>query len=315
MKLARIVRNWSGIDLLRQTPGRSGVWGDVRFTMDEVEECDYLIVSNSIPHDIEVVCPPEHVWAIIGEPPEHFAKRWHVDLPAVHRVYTVDPDFSGDRYIHGQAALPWHVDRDYDELVGAVCPDKTRTLSWVTTGKAVFAGHRARLGFLDRLRGRIEFDLFGWDFVPVEDKWDALAPYRYSIAVENHRNPYYWTEKIADCFLAWTMPIYCGCSRITDYFPAEAMVLIDIDDPDVIDKIREAISGDRWQSNLDAIAEARRRVLQQYQLFPFMANEIERMERTWTAAAVPRRVLLHGGEGDPEALPCRARPVSAVIGG
>ena len=30
------------------------------------------------------------------------------------------------------------------------------------------------------------------------------------------------SEKIADCFLAWTMPIYYGCPRIAEYFPAES---------------------------------------------------------------------------------------------
>ena len=117
--------------------------------------------------------------------------------------------------------------------------------------------------FLERISGKVEFDLFGRGFTPLADKWDGLAPYRYSIAVENYRGPDYWTEKIADCFLSWTMPIYYGCTNITDYFPPEAMVLIDIDDiEEAVDKIREAIAQDLWRKNLDAIEYARKLVLE-----------------------------------------------------
>jgi hypothetical protein len=127
------------------------------------------------------------------------------------------------------------------------------------------------------MRSKIEFDLFGLGFAPIKDKWDGLAPYQYSFAVENFRNPYYWSEKIADCFLAWTMPIYDGCSRISEYFPAESFIQIDINDPGAaVAKIREAISSDLWYRNLDAINEARKLVLNRHQLFPFCAREIRR---------------------------------------
>ncbi len=101
-----------------------------------------------------------------------------------------------------------------------------------------------------------------------------MAPYRYSLAIENFSNAYYWSEKLADCFLAWSMPIYYGCTRITDYFPAESMLVIDIHDPHYVDQIREAIQSKAWERNLEAIACARQLVLDKYQLFPFIAQEI-----------------------------------------
>ena len=67
------------------------------------------------------------------------------------------------------------------------------------TSKATLAGHRYRLEFLRRLREHIDLDLYGRGFAPIEDKWQALAPYRYSIAFENAAAPYYFTEKIMDC--------------------------------------------------------------------------------------------------------------------
>ena len=136
------------------------------------------------------------------------------------------------------------------------------------------------MSFLQNLQGRLEFDLYGRGFQYIEDKWDALAAYRYSLAIENFRNPYYWSEKLVDCFLSWTMPIYYGCTRIAEFFPREAMVCIDIHDPQAPDKIQEAISGDLWHRNLDAIAEARRLALEKYQLFPFVTEQIQQHERS-----------------------------------
>jgi len=51
------------------------------------------------------------------------------------------------------------------------------------------------------------------------------------VAVENSGHDHYWTEKVADCFLAGTVPIYRGAPNIRAYFPAEAMIVIDTLDP------------------------------------------------------------------------------------
>lgn len=126
----------------------------------------------------------------------------------------------------------------------------------------------------------MEFELYGCGFRYIEDKWDGLAPYRYSLAVENFSNSYYWSEKLADCFLAWTMPIYYGCTQISRYFPRESMVCIDINDPQAIEKIKDTVASDRWHQNIDAIEHARNLVLDFYQLFPFVVREIRRYEET-----------------------------------
>jgi hypothetical protein len=132
--------------------------------------------------------------------------------------------------------------------------------------------------FLKRIQGILDFDLFGFGFQPLTDKWDGLASYRYSLAVENFSNQLYWSEKLSDCFLAWTMPIYYGCSRITEYFPAEALVQVDIKSPTCVEQVRDVVSSTTWEHSLDAIAYARELVLDRYQLFPFLEQEISAHE-------------------------------------
>jgi hypothetical protein len=92
--------------------------------------------------------------------------------------------------------------------------------------------------------------------------------------IENYSGLDYWSEKLADCFLAWTMPIYFGCTNIFNYFPRESMICVDVNDPHVIEIIQQGIKDKLWEKNLDAISEARNRILNQYQLFPFIVNQI-----------------------------------------
>lgn len=77
------------------------------------------------------------------------------------------------------------------------------------------------------------------------------------------------------------MPIYYGCTQITDYFPAESMIQIDIQKPKAaIDKIQKAVANKAWQHNIDAIAYARELILNKYQFFPLMARQIQQFEST-----------------------------------
>ena len=83
--------------------------------------------------------------------------------------------------------------------------------------------------------------------------------------------------------------------RIAEYFPAESLVSIDIRDPDATRIVQETIRSDRWLRNIDAIAEARRLVLERHQLFSFVAQEIRRYEEgipgpvSYTPLTLPKR--------------------------
>jgi hypothetical protein len=261
-------------NVFRQSPGHTGLWGNIQMTESLDEPCDYVIIIDRPPQPMVVKCPPGHIWAIIDEPPNELSRHWHRGFAEYGRIFTQDISLRSQRYVLSQPALPWLIDRDYDYLVDCPAPDKVKDLSWVTSNRNDTGGHRLRMRFLNQLREQINFDLFGRGFERIPDKWDGLAPYRYSIAVENFHTPYYWSEKIADCFLTWTMPIYSGSSAIENYFPKEAMVRIDIRDPQAIEQVREVIASDRFERNLDAIHEARQLVLNRYQLFPFVAAQI-----------------------------------------
>lgn len=294
MTRIRIVKGWTFPDLRRQTPGNDGIWDDIALTEEPLEECDYLLLLGVPATDVIVRCAPENVWLICQEPPTEGFLALHGGTRQCARIYTQDVNRRGGRYIHSQPALPWFVNRDYSYLRSCAPPEKSRALSWVTSNKGLLRGHRKRMEFLERIRGTVDFDLYGRGFQQVDDKWDALAPYRYSIAVENFACPYYFTEKLMDAYLSWTMPIYHGCTNIGDFFPKDSYVPFDISAPDAPERLREILNSDLAERHRDAIAEARRRILEQYQLFPFLSAEIRSDIQRRGRAAQSKSIKLPG---------------------
>ncbi len=265
---------WEVKDFLRQSPGRRGEWNGVRFSFNEPGPADFVIVHYWVREPITVDCPANRVWVFLGEPPSEPFIRQHRVPSWASRVYGNDAKFVNDIYRLSHPALPWSVDRDYDWLKACSVPEKSLTLSWITSNRSDTSGHRYRMKFLER-RGEIpELQLFGRGHEPVKDKWDALAQFKYSIAFENYSNSHYWTEKVMDCFLAWSMPIYYGCTDLSRFFPKESFVQLSPDDPMACEKVREIVNSDLWRRNQDAIAEARRLVLEKYNFLAFAADQI-----------------------------------------
>jgi hypothetical protein len=76
----------------------------------------------------------------------------------------------------------------------------------------------------------LDIDIYGnnWEYSGITDprikgtlknKKDGLLDYKYSIAIENCTEEGYFTEKLTDCILTDTIPIYFGCPNIKEYFP------------------------------------------------------------------------------------------------
>ena len=56
---------------------------------------------------------------------------------------------------------------------------------------------------------------------------DIFGSHRYHICIENTSSKNYFTEKIIDCFLFRTIPIYWGCPNIGDYFNRDGIFTVD----------------------------------------------------------------------------------------
>jgi hypothetical protein len=261
-----------------QTPGANGSWDALEFNL-EGNKCDILIVFNKPLTDINVTCRKGGRWLVIQEPPyqknEYFRDYFkYFDL--VISGFKMDGEFI---HMNRPALLPWHIGMDYTELskisVEKLTQKKDEVI-WVTSTSNMNPGHEPRLNFLKALtESSLPFKAYGRGLIPISRKFDVIFPSKYGFAIENYSGEDYWTEKIGDVLLAWSMPFYYGCINMDKYFPKGSYLTIDINNPaKSIDMVKEAIKNNLWKENLEAIGEARDLVLNKYNFFPIVKNEL-----------------------------------------
>jgi hypothetical protein len=103
--------------------------------------------------------------------------------------------------------------------------EKSKLVSMVSSNKNMTVGHKNRLQWVNKLRGKL--DLFGRGFKTFDKKEDVLADYMFSVTIENDSYPTYWSEKILDCFACGTIPIYIGSPDIGDHFNMDGIIMLD----------------------------------------------------------------------------------------
>jgi len=99
---------------------------------------------------------------------------------------------------------------------------KQRDVSIIASAKRQTVGHKLRHKVISAMGARLE--VFGRGYQPVESKLEGLARYRYSMVIENIREPNYFTEKLVDCFATGTVPIYWGCPNIGEFFDEKGII-------------------------------------------------------------------------------------------
>lgn len=113
------------------------------------------------------------------------------------------------------------------EYIGCDVSKKKFEVSFLTSSKNMFPGHALRQEIYQRLPEQVG-SIKTWKHKSppiVNDKRDILEPYMFSIVPENSIHAGYYTEKIVDCLVAKTIPVYWGCPNISDYFDVESIVL------------------------------------------------------------------------------------------
>lgn len=274
---------------IRQFPENKPVWGQCEFVLDRAaREYDWLVVYNDLPEgttNVFLPCPRSQTLLVTTEPSSIKAYGNAFTAQFGH-VLTSQPEWAlpHPNRIYSQPALQWFYGMGserlitYDEMVAHPPLEKTRLIATVcSTKQQTHTLHQKRYNFTQELKKRIpELDIFGHGVRPMADKAESLDPYRYHVAIENFIGLHHWTEKLADPFLGVTLPFYCGCPNASDYFPDESFIPIDINDVDGASEIiRKAMRDGEFEKRLPHILEARRRVLEEYNIFAVLAKLIE----------------------------------------
>jgi hypothetical protein len=100
--------------------------------------------------------------------------------------------------------------------------EKNKEVSIIASNKKQTDGHRLRHNIISR--NTIPMDTFGNGYKPVDNKIIALKDYRFSLIIENDRTSNWFTEKIIDCLVTGTVPVYWGCANIGDFFNTDGFI-------------------------------------------------------------------------------------------
>ncbi len=265
--------------LFRQSPKSSGEWGNYKFVIDnDLKECDFWVINIE-----SVKCNPENIIFIPGECYETSTKFLQEFLNQFGLIITVQRELKHKNIIYSHNANPWFIGKSYDELIALNTPEKTKTLSVISSNKALTAGHKKRLDFVKKLKNHFgdQLDVFGRGIKDFDDKWDVLANYKYSIAIENDNCDDWVTEKFFDCLYAHTLPFYYGCPNLEKYVDKEAYIRIDINNFDESIKIiEEGIANNEFEKRLPILQKEAKESLNSDNFFPFIANILDNMGST-----------------------------------
>jgi hypothetical protein len=143
-------------------------------------------------------------------------------------------------------------------------------------------GHSMRHELLSR-EGEIKLDTkFYKKFGNRQDIEDArlgketvFSDAQFNVAIENTQHRGYFTEKILDCFLLKSIPVYWGCSNIGDYFDVDGIITFTCID-DLIYKVNN-LKEDYYETKREVIEKNYNLALQYVDYEQSIVDYIERV--------------------------------------
>ena len=257
-------------------------WGEYKFYLNQdIVECDYWLILGDIVNDREsVVVPVNNVIFYIQEVPEVIKYREQF-LNQFHYVCSYLSDVKHPNFIKSDPVFPWFIERNYNQSANFNSL-KSKKLSIISSSKKITIDHVKRLNFykkLDKYFGN-DIDIFGSGFSGyVDEKKTTLDPYMFSVVVENKRIPNYFTEKLADCFLANTFPLYHGCTNLNEFFDQGSFEPIDINSfKDSVRTITKILDNDNfYESRLGSVIKSKQKYLNNFSIVPSLVKVIDKV--------------------------------------
>ncbi|MEC4894470.1 MAG: glycosyltransferase family 10 [Oscillatoria sp. PMC 1051.18] len=314
-KIVGMMTTYKGVEqsdwLWKQTPQPFGVWGNMQMLANS-EKPDFLLLYQydfhrrkkpqgsllsrlkekvtqtepEIPSLLQEI-PKERIIYLLREPPLPEViptNKLNYDRATDYCGYVSGPDEFAPQPDYMPAI--WYVGNSFRELNDMEPPAKEKLCSWITSGISRTTNHRQRLAFLRMLReSNLDFDVYGRDlpdwakgYGTVSNKWHAMAPYYYNLAIENYAdNDLYVSEKLWDALLCWCLPIYYGGSAADKLLPPGSFLRLPSQDEKGLAYIKEVTANpDAWYEAKDAIAEARQIILHKLNLLAWLADFVEK---------------------------------------
>jgi hypothetical protein len=160
----------------------------------------------------------------------------------------LDPKF---KFVFGQGSIV--------EEMGVF--EKTKLVSCIVSEKTMSQGHRLRLEIAQQIAQSGQVDMYGKAFNYIPRKIDGLKDYMFSFAMENDCYASYFTEKLHDCLLTGTIPIYLGAPNIGDFYNLNGIIVMEKDADGNVVFDSEVLTKEYYYDNIDAVKDNYERAL------------------------------------------------------
>ena len=250
-------------------------------SLSDLSHLDFTLFYDYQPNQNEINLSPINIF-IACEPNEYFGNHDFViyNQHAFNFILTWSSKVlnNASNSILSLYGESWWQDRTfkYEET------HKEFKVSFLRGNLLKLPGHYQRFELFDRqneITTPIQFwDKLGERGVDSFEQWrqykiDSFRPYQYSVCIENTSHENYFTEKITDCILNKTIPIYWGCSNIGDFYNSKG--IIQVKNADEIIKVINNLDSNYYNSILDVIEENYQKAFQYKDYTGNVANQIK----------------------------------------
>lgn len=171
-------------------------------------------------------------------------------------------NFSNTRWIPGNGI--W-IGNNYGGGIRRIYKNKDRLMSFITSKKQTTTLQKLRVLLADELGNSSQYsvDVFlrsanAFDYIPISH---CLSRYHFSLIIENTRTPWYFTEKLLNCFAVGTIPIYLGASEINFFFNSRGIIQFS-NRSQLLNEIIPNLSQSFYNLHIDAVADNFERCLE-----------------------------------------------------
>jgi hypothetical protein len=207
----------------------------IRFVLESSRKRDMPVhlaafFSKSVLSDVVFDYPRSMRVAVLTESPIDICYR---EINEVVKRFSVVFTHQRDLVARGGAFRPLMFGTNWLGICDDAATHRALQAHSSKTGNVSFIGslehpdegpYRVRREIAQYVLSRGDVECYGKGIRPIAGKQEAIAPYRFSIAMENATTDDYFSEKLVDCLLMETVPVYYGCPGISKLFDPRGLI-------------------------------------------------------------------------------------------
>lgn len=262
------------------------------FINSDEKEVDFWFIFENLAEKGELsFVDPKNIFFLTAEAslPYDWYNKEYYDLffSQFYEIYTCYPIFR-DNVKLSTPFLPWMINSNHDTIFQShkrnidffrnSLVTKSKKISVICSKQQWQIGHKLRYNYVKKLKEHFadSLDWYGNGINQISEKWDAIAPYKYHIVLENRSDYNFITEKIYDSYLGGAFPIYWGAPNLHQFFPSKSFIGINIlDFKGSVRIIEDILKSNLYESRQAELKTAKELVLDKYNLLNRILNIIQ----------------------------------------